>query len=165
MAIIAAASTSRADVQTACDAANDGDTVTIPAGDSDWDSPYYVASTKKVHLQGAGVGSTIFRSSNSDATAYGMITYKTIATEWDSGPIITGISLYGKGDEALSQHGIKFEEAFRNFRIFDCHFEGFGGAGINISPTGTARYRYGVIYNCTFTDCYKSGYGYGVYAS
>lgn len=52
-----ASSTSRADVATAIGLASNGDTVTIPAGTSDWTTTLSI--TKAITLQGAGVGQTI----------------------------------------------------------------------------------------------------------
>lgn len=59
MATIAAQSTSREHVGAAVGLAANGDTVTIPAGDSIWTTN--LTATKAITLQGAGAGSTILR--------------------------------------------------------------------------------------------------------
>lgn len=56
---INAASTSYADVLAAYNAASDGDTIQIPAGDSTWTTQ--LAVTKGVYIKGAGQGVTILR--------------------------------------------------------------------------------------------------------
>jgi hypothetical protein len=65
-ATIAASSTSFAAVQAAINAAANGDTVTIPAGSSTWSSAASVPSSKKVTIQGQGVGITTITQANFD---------------------------------------------------------------------------------------------------
>lgn len=55
---ILAASPSSIDIQTAIDAASDGDTVRVPAGDATWTSDVTVPATKGIQIIGAGVGLT-----------------------------------------------------------------------------------------------------------
>lgn len=57
--IIQAGSSSSADVITAINQAQDGDTVKIPAGTSTWTSQVWLA--KAITLQGAGIGQTIIK--------------------------------------------------------------------------------------------------------
>ncbi len=65
-----AATCSQADVQTAVDAASNGDTVSVPAGSCTWTTTVAntpsVSISKSITLQGAGIDSTII----TDATAY-----------------------------------------------------------------------------------------------
>lgn len=56
---INAASCSNTDIQTAIDAASDGDTVTVPAGTCNWGAQVTIPDTKGITLQGAGIDSTI----------------------------------------------------------------------------------------------------------
>jgi hypothetical protein len=51
-------SCSQADVQTAIDAAVDGDRVLVPSGTCTWGEPVVVPDSKKLTLQGAGIGNT-----------------------------------------------------------------------------------------------------------
>jgi len=59
MADQVAASCSNTDIQTAIDAALDGDKVTIPAGSCTWTGNVTVPNTKGLRIHGAGVASTI----------------------------------------------------------------------------------------------------------
>ncbi|MBA3353004.1 MAG: hypothetical protein H0U23_11410, partial [Blastocatellia bacterium] len=65
-ATITAKSASRADVGAAVSSANDGDTVTIPAGSATWTSTLTI--TKNISLIGAGEGQTTI-TSNTDSTS------------------------------------------------------------------------------------------------
>ncbi|MBI5181522.1 MAG: hypothetical protein HZA06_01265 [Nitrospirae bacterium] len=58
-ATINATSCSASDVQTAINAASDGDTVSVPAGSCTWSSR--LSFTKGITLQGAGSGITIIK--------------------------------------------------------------------------------------------------------
>ncbi len=56
---ITAASSSRAHVQAAIDAAASGDTVVVPPGNSVWSTGVSIPNFKKISLRGAGMESTI----------------------------------------------------------------------------------------------------------
>ncbi|MBN1674860.1 MAG: hypothetical protein JXR37_27700 [Kiritimatiellae bacterium] len=58
-ATVRAASGGQPDVQTALDAARDGDTVVIPAGTFTWTQPVSLKSAKAITIQGAGIDRTI----------------------------------------------------------------------------------------------------------
>ena len=156
---------SRTDIQAAIDSAEDGDVIVIPEGDCTFDSPYRVMVTKHVSFKGQGPGKTILRK-NSDQQYYGILDFYRHQTGNDNGPEISGIKLVGEGSETYVDYGIMLLGGSRNFKIHDCVFEGFGGAGVAIKGVnnyGPVREPWGVIYDCTFIDNYKPGYGYGVY--
>jgi hypothetical protein len=72
---INAASCSQADVQTALNSAQSGDTVTIPAGNCIWSSD--ISISKGIRLQGAGAGGILGRSTTSNAIGTGLKTFTT----------------------------------------------------------------------------------------
>jgi Bacterial Ig domain len=73
---IAAATCSAADVQSAINLAQDGYTVTVPAGTCAWASGVSIAG-KGIHLRGAGAGRVIGRSQSPVAIGTGSKTFTT----------------------------------------------------------------------------------------
>ncbi len=63
-ATINAASCSRTDVQAAINAASDGDTVFVPAGNCTWTSAISMPSNKNIIIKGAGIDATNISASN-----------------------------------------------------------------------------------------------------
>jgi hypothetical protein len=142
---VRANSCSRTDVQAAVNAAGDGDTVLVPAGNCMWATP--AASTpavliagKAITLQGAGIAQTVI----TDATG----------TNWNESLIrvdgvegkpfrITGFTFTGINVQA----SVQIYGNCKSFRLDHCEFE---------SPTdfvtaiNTSGYTYGVIDHCTF---------------
>lgn len=164
--IIYANSCSSADIQAAHDSANDGDLIMIPTGDCTWDSYSEVNVTKAVSFIGAGSSQTILRKST-NSQFYGMFDcyFSPELAPGPTGITFAGMKLVGEGSE-YEDYGIWLHSGYRDFRIYDCVFENFGGAGIAVDGRDgwgqSVRQPWGVIYNCSFIDCYKPGYGYGV---
>lgn len=163
--IVYADSCSRADIQTAHDAANDGDMIIIPEGDCTFDFPYRVDVSKAVAFQGQGPSKTIMRK-NSDSQFYGMFDCFRDAGTGPDGISFSDMKLVGEGSETYLDAGIILFRGYTNFRVYNIVFEGFGSEGIRVDGrTGwgsAVKQPYGVIYNCTFIDCYLAGQGYGV---
>ena len=166
---VVADSCSRAHIQAAISAANTGDTIVIPAGDCTFDSPYIVSVYSKVlSFRGAGSGNTILRNTST-------ITFHAMFELWIENPApgdvddveISGIRFIGEGSETYLDSALWMGRGPRDFKIHDCIFEDFGEAGIMIDGRelpgySSIRIPSGVIYNCTFTDNFRAGYGYGV---
>ena len=115
-ATINAASTSRADVNTAIQAASNGDTVVIPAGSSTWTAGVNLG-TKGITVRGAGVGQTVLTSNISGSQTH-MFTLNTQA----SFPTrFTGISFAG-GSYDRRMFSISYEFGTQCFRIDHCDF-------------------------------------------
>jgi hypothetical protein len=140
--VVQATSCSRADVQVAIDAANDGDVVLVPTGVCTWTVRVDITD-KAITLQGAGTGNTIITDATTDHewdSTYDLIR----VTEANGKPFrITGFTLSnGNGPHVIYVGGTA-----REWRIDHISF---------ISPTDQARaiwvsgYTYGVIDHCTF---------------
>jgi len=146
---IQAAGCSQKDVQAAIDAASDGDTVAVPAGEATWrtsreNRPAVVLARKGVEkrltLRGAGVGRTII----TDAT--GPKCFQAVIKSSESGIFsgvrekafrITGFTFRGNGADALISAG-----GYTNWRIDHCRFEN-GGRSLWVSG-------FGLIDHCVF---------------
>ena len=160
-----AESCSRAHIQAAHDSASTGDIVVIPSGDCTWDSPYRIDVTKAVSFKGQGPSSTILRKTSSHQF-YGMFDcYRDAGTAPDS-ISFSDMKLVGEGSETYLDAGIVLFRGYTNFKVYNIVFEDFGSEGIRVDGRGGTgvgvKQSYGVIYNCTFTDCYVAGQGYGV---
>ncbi len=93
-ATINASSCSAANIQTAINAASDGDTVVVPPGNCTWSSSVTIPNTKGVTLQGAGEGNTNITmggnklvlqtsSSRKPVRVTGFSFIKSSGTSWD----------------------------------------------------------------------------------
>lgn len=152
-ATINAASCSKANVTTAYNAASNGDTIAIPAGDcsSGWSSPLQIA--KQVTIQGAGVDQTYIGSKGFQIMANNVrITRITFDCKWSNddavGMVTTGLS-NGSGCGTNPQYG------FSDFRIDHNKFVHCGRQAevLGYRAVGTFGPAYGVIDNNTFIDC------------
>jgi hypothetical protein len=158
-----AASCSRADVQTAIDAAVDGDIVVIPVGNCTWSARggsgagskngIYI-NNKRIYIKGAGKNSTI-------------ITDGTTSSDGDAGLIyITGSKNFEISDFTITghvYHGISAFVSARDWKIHDMKFAGktnqkLTGIYIQGINNGTP---YGVVYKCEFIDSKVDFYGRG----
>lgn len=142
-AIVNAASCSQPDVQAAVDAAQNGDTVQVPAGQCDWLQPVRIVN-KAITLKGAGIESTV-------------ITDKT-GNAWNE----PALWIEGQDGQSIRATGFTFRYAFngtlqdyngaivvrgtsKTVRIDHCKFVDFWNRAINISG-----YTYGVVDHCVF---------------
>ena len=140
---INAKSCSKVDVQAAIDSASTGDTIIIPAGESDWNSAIGIPDGKKITLSGAGKTATII-------TCLLPGPYPTISLG-KSGSRLTGIKIVlPNGSAGYGVHVYGY-----GWRIDHCEFEnkttsskmGVYARGLSTCPDPT-----GLIDNCTFKD-------------
>jgi hypothetical protein len=147
-ATINAASCSQANVQSAINAAANGDTVAIPAGSCSWSSS--VSWTNKdITVQGAGIGNTVITGSG----LFSINQTKTPASWRITGMTMTG----GAPDRVIALHGENASIAMKGWRIDHIRFN-YSQAQVNplIMITGVL---WGLIDNCTF-----DGTGYEISA-
>ena len=157
-AIITAADDSQAAVQTAVQAAQNGDTVKVPAGTGVWTSTLLIA--KNVQLIGAGIGQTIIVDEESrSGSGDHLITWTTLSNGF---PRLSGFTFQGgvtnitpAVDGALSIGG-----TCASFRIDHCKFNLLYNKGVLIyEPV------FGVVDHCTFIQTWNNGievYGSGI---
>ncbi len=155
-ATINAPSCSQTDVQAAANAAQDGDTVLVPAGTCTWftltsNAPALFIDKKNIILNGAGIGKTIIIDETSDAigTKYGehLITVEGVAGK----PFrITGFTLrrYTIGDTDSSF--INIRGSAMNWRVDHNEFITSTSFGSPDTCVGTSGFTYGLIDNNLF---------------
>ena len=157
-----ALSLSPADIQAAANAAVDGDTVILPAGDRSGINTV-IGFKNGVSLRGQGKNSTIIRTSAS---------YFSTVFRWNSADTnakhiveISDLSIYGPGSQ-LGNYGegilLSHADKMLDFKIHDLHLEDFCQAGINLRLS-----KRGLIYDCELKDIIPkelqySGYGVSV---
>lgn len=140
-ATINAASPARADVVIAVAAAVTGDTVAIPAGSVSWTN--YLATSKAITLQGAGVGQTIIavsRPSSSVILEFDLVTAnaptRMTGIEFTTGTSPGGyvVTVFGGG---FGGSGYTQATDTRSMRIDHCKFNHVPGtpAAINCNDT------------------------------
>ena len=137
-----AASCSRADVQKALDAAQDGDTVVVPAGICSWKKQVGVAG-KAVRLKGAGIGRTVLV----DRVPKSGLDQKLLNVETVAGkPFrLTGFTVRGGG----TAHGwngiIRIGGASKQWRVDHVAFERPRSSALRVFGD-----TYGVVDHCGF---------------
>lgn len=134
----AAANCELATVQAAVDAADDGDTVTVPAGSCVWSGALLLPSAKTILLQGAGKDVTLISSS-----AYAAINIQ------DSDSRVTGF-----GITINSGAGVRTQAW--DWRVDHCSFTASSFTnGVYVRPATVSGEAHptGVVDNCTFTNC------------
>ena len=151
-AVVAAASGARDDIQAAVDAAQPGDTITIPAGTFAFSGT--VSIDKTLHVIGAGSSWTILSGQNPSSVGMFAVTADDVS--------VRDIAFYGQpqGSGAIQDYGLSFANT-QGFVVSGCVFRDFGLAGI--SATGDDAQ--GVISSCAFIDIFRSeiaNLGYGV---
>ena len=135
---------SAASVQGLQDAALNGDTITLPAGNFNWDSQ--ISITKAITLQGAGPGATNITSSYTGGQAVGIVcvpNQTTTIRDFSVGDTSAGNCFF-----LVSGSGI------RQYRFTNLSFGGNGHWSIWISSLGDQTQGegpYGLIDNCTWT--------------
>jgi len=146
-AIIQASSGSPADLQSAIDAANAGDTVLIPAGDFTFEETVYVKGG--INLFGAGINKTILRRQGELYTFAYML-----KMDCSNGlpSRISGIELIGNGPPSskrmtVSYSGLAVEGSCQDFRVDHCRFEYMGTYGAAVVDSAS-----GVVDHCEFIN-------------
>ncbi len=170
---IYAASLSPADIQSAADAAKDGDTIVLPAGDYyEFNKTVYIKNG--VSMRGQGKGTTKIHASS--AFTGNMLIWNNERKTSDRRVEIKDFSLYGPGagKDASAVHyvGIRLNNAYQmlDFIVHNFHGEQFSTAAILIwgvqygSDVTQTRIVRGLIYNSSFKEVYSTpaGVGYGV---
>ncbi len=141
---------SQQDVQAAIDAAQDGDTVVVPAGTSEYKtitprSPVLIIKNRGIALIGAGIGRTILRDLSFDPKnpwSGGLI-----HAEGGSGKAlrISGFTFDGTGIQDAGKPAIiNIHGAYADLRIDHCQFLNVNGA---IMTSGLMR---GVVDHCRY---------------
>lgn len=135
-----AASCSQPDVQSAVNAASDGDIITVPGGNCSWTSTLTIA--KSVSIIGAGIGKTVITD---NVSGNNMI---AIGNGWAAiNPRVSGMTINGSagksGFKAMIQAG--GASASLGFRIDHIRFHNPANIGVV-----TWDWVWGVIDNCTF---------------
>lgn len=140
---VTAASASSADIQAAIDAAQDGWTVEVPAGDVAWTSNVTIPAAKGIRLIGSGIGQT-----NVDlANAYCLYAYPKAETE----PVrISGFSF--TNCPAPSLQISDYTVGSTDWRVDHCTWTG-GALGTQVNVHG---HTFGVIDNCQFVNCQRA---------
>lgn len=152
---VQAQSCSAIHVQAALDAAADGDTVEIPAGDCDWGAAE-VARAAGITVRGAGRLLTTIRRTAA------MTDYTNATLEFDCGNggsvDISGLRLVGNDllqtePERLQDNdlGLSLLHGCVDFRVHDMEFSRFSHAGLSIR----GRDARGVVYANDFLSNYK----------
>jgi hypothetical protein len=132
-AVIRATSCSQTHVQTAIGMATTGDTVLVPSGSSIWTSGVSIPNSKKITLQGAGMGSTIIT-----ANPIGMVVELN-----QSGSRVTGFR-FNNGTVRVDGHGWRVDHCkFYNNQVLEGVYA--YGAVLNDHPTG-------IVDHCDFTN-------------
>jgi hypothetical protein len=132
-ASIVAPSCSRSDVQGAINKASTGDTVRVPPGNCTWTEAVEIPNTKKLLLQGAGIGITVLTASSPD--------YLIQLNQ--SGSHVTGFELVN-GYILTDGDG---------WRIDHCKFtSNSGGEGIFVSGQRETAHPTGLIDHCIFIN-------------
>jgi len=156
-ATITAASTSQSDVQAAINAANEGDTVVVPAGDSTWPGSAVtwtggVTVLKAITLQGQGIDKTFIRRDPATCAPENWLI--NIAP---SNPNVlcrvTGFYLDWMRpcpDSGGNKRGIIVNGPSTKIRIDHCFFN-FGRRPMDVGPSGYPIF--GVIDHCGFYNC------------
>jgi hypothetical protein len=159
---IVASGCSGSQVQSAIDAAGNGDTVQVPAGSATWTSSVLVTG-KSITLQGAGVGQTVITrntAANSDAALVAMLSPGYRFTL--SGFTFSTVNLAQWGIVNISGTTGGAAPSGAQFRITNCR--------INVAPTTPdTGFRgiqctsvYGVIDHCYIYNSSSNGQGISI---
>jgi hypothetical protein len=143
--VIHAVSCSQEDVQAAINAASNGDTVRVPAGNCTWTTTVTIPNTKGINLIGAGIGKTNIE----DGTPVdGANTNTALYIHNSEGkPFRVSGFTFTDGDNADWRGVIGMNGTCKNFRIDHCRFEALGQRAIFGSGD-----MWGLIDNCEFME-------------
>lgn len=153
---IAAASCARADVQTAIDAAVDGDTVVIPscAGGASWTTA--VTISKGITVQGAGIGRTVLLDEvpKGDRVCGGASPMIRIDVAEPKRWRFTGVTIRGRAPDAMvcSAGHIVISGTSKAWRLDHVRLDDQQTIGIKIYD-----HTYGVIDHTEFRGAFKQG--------
>lgn len=167
---VVARSCSAADVQAALDAAPDGGTVLIPAGNCDW-TDARVTRSANVTVRGAGMGATTLRRTAAVTSASRFAHLMRFDCGDGARVEISDLTLVGNDllqSEAArlvdEDVGIELAGSCRDFRVHHVRLERFSHAGLLLR----GQRQRGVIYQSEFASNFKcqpvpeSCLGYGV---
>lgn len=131
------------DVQDAVDAANDGDTVLVPAGHCEWSQPVRLLN-KAITLQGAGIEETIITDMTGNAWNEPALWVEGLDGQHIR---VTGLCIrYGLNSSLQDYNGaIVVRGTSKALRIDHCKFVDFWNRSIQMSG-----YTYGLIDHCIF---------------
>ena len=138
---IPAQSAARGDVQSAVNSAVSGDIVLVPAGTATWTEAVTIPSTKKITLQGAGMGVTKINRSP-QGTAVDLLM---------SGSRLTGFS-FTEGVIVVDGDGWRIDHCELVFAAFT--------SGIRVSGSREDQHPVGVIDRCVCTNMRVSVHGW-----
>jgi len=137
---IAAAKPSSIDIQSAIDAASDGDTVRVAAGNATWTSNVTIPSTKGIKLIGAGKGKTVCNLAGKHNIF--------LDTRSTNSPVrVSGFTFTNSPGRALKINARTIGAA--DWRIDHCEWKGRSGKEAVVYIEG---YTFGVIDNCNFIN-------------
>jgi hypothetical protein len=146
MATYLAASTSLAHVSAAIASADNGDTVIVPAGSSDWDDT--ISVTKAISLIGAGIGQTVIKNtiSTPSLNVGADCLFSFLLPVISAGRLrVSGFEF--NGNRAANLVAVSSAELWSQCRFFNCKF--LESAKRDISFVGLIA---GLVDHCAFVD-------------
>ena len=148
-------------VQSAVNAAVDGTTVNIPAGDCNWGTSQLTVPAG-VYLKGAGQDVTTLRRVGAVSNANYLVAFNCSNGRKAT---LSGMTMVGNGDGSIQDKGLGLLNGCQDFKVFDTKFTKFIFSAVYVGDAPNQR---GVIYNNNFIDNYSAalqnlGYGVVVY--
>lgn len=137
------------DVQTAMDAAADGDIVAVPAGSCTWTTTVTI-NNKSVHLQGAGVGTTNITAGV--GTAFNNTALRTVVPSSSKTIEVSGISWTDNGS-VPAEGIIHLKGTSLVLKIHDNAFTDWTKRAISVEGLGT----YGAVWSNTVSRAAGAG--------
>jgi hypothetical protein len=145
-AFIQAASLALADVQAAVNSAQNGDTVVLPAGTTNW-ANYCGVTNKSITIKGAGTGLTVITNTQLSNRNVGVGNVIILSLATNRFARVTGLSFDGN----YTANGIYICGSEGGaFQVDHCSFANFYSVGIMPCELGP-----GLINACTFIDNYN----------
>lgn len=151
---IAASGYTQSAVQAAVNSANDGDTVSVPAGSATWASPV-TWSDKNINVIGAGIGKTNITVTGSSAFS---VTDGAKANFRISGMSIGGVPSGGYFIQVSSYYQTTPQWVY-GWQIDHIAFNEGSNATISVYTLGV---NWGLIDNCTFTGSHPGADSYDI---
>jgi hypothetical protein len=151
-ALITAQSTAHADVQAAVDRAQAGDTVKVPAGESNWSASVKVR--QPIYLEGAGQEGTNSTTLFNTTSASSGLETPIFQCSLDVDQRLEISNFWFSAKTAHKSNGINLSPGKvlpTKIVIHDCTFKDASFAIMN--GTGSAGACFGVVYHCTFWNC------------
>lgn len=146
----------QADVESAIAAAWPGDTVQLSGGTAPWSTELVI--NKGIHLKGDGIGSTVITNTQGTGGSVNSGQWQVIDITLSANrTTISGFTFDGnRTGNGIYMGGTTGQEGI----IYNCRF--FEVRGRAIENRGMHS---GLIYNCTFDDCFKTTDVYGAAAN